>query len=170
VLESDQVSHWSVTSCSWYNEIQSAGTPFHGDAVRALYELGGIFLWVLRILRGGHILEKTMGKLWVTLVIIGIATFAYRASFIFFSGKIQLPARLQQALRFVPIAALTAIIVPELFVREGLLFASWQNERLVAGLVAVIVAWQTKSILLTLLLGMAVLYGLQWWWAAPLLP
>ena len=69
---------------------------------------------------------------------------------------------LQQALRFVPVAALTALVVPELLVRNGALLISLQNERLVAGLVAVVVAWWTKNILLTLVLGMALLYGTQW--------
>ena len=103
-----------------------------------------------------------MGTLWLTLVIIGLITFAYRASFIFFVDKLQLPLWLQQALRFVPVVALTALVVPELLVRNGALLISLQNERLVAGLVAVVVAWWTKNILLTLVLGMALLYGTQW--------
>ncbi len=103
-----------------------------------------------------------MITLWLSLIIIGAITFAYRASFIFFVGKIQLPAWLQQALRFVPVAALTALVVPELLVRNGVLALSWQNERLIAGLVAVAVAWWTRNIVLTLVLGMAVLYGFRW--------
>ncbi len=107
-----------------------------------------------------------MVTLWLSLLIIGAVTFAYRASFIFFVDKLQLPPWLQQALRFVPVAALTALIVPELLLRNGVASASWQNERLLAGLVAVAVAWWTRNTVLTLLLGMAVLYGLQWWSAA----
>lgn len=101
--------------------------------------------------------------LWGIFFVIGAITFAYRASFIFFLGKLQLPGWLQRALRFVPVAALTAIIVPELFVRNGAIWVSWQNERLLAGLLAAAVAWWTKNILLTLLLGMGALYLLQWW-------
>ena len=65
-------------------------------------------------------------------------------------------------MRFVPIAALTALIVPELFVRNNILALSWQNERLLAGLVAIGIAWWTRNVFLTIGLGMVALYGLQW--------
>lgn len=103
-----------------------------------------------------------MVTLWLSLLLIGAITFAYRASFIFFVDKLQLPLWLQRALRFVPVAALTALVVPELLVRNNALAVSWQNERFLAGLVAVAVAWWTKNILLTLVLGMAALYGFRW--------
>jgi branched-subunit amino acid transport protein len=76
--------------------------------------------------------------------------------------RIRLPAWVSQALRFVPIAALTAITVPELLAYSGAIEISWQNERLVAGLVAMVVAWRTKNVFLTIGLGMLCLYGLQW--------
>lgn len=104
-----------------------------------------------------------MMMLWGTLVLIGLITFAYRFSLIFFLERIRLPAWVSQALRFVPIAALTAITVPELLVNSGTLAVGWHNERLLAGLVAIGVAWRTKNIFLTIGLGMICLYGLQWW-------
>jgi branched-subunit amino acid transport protein len=103
-----------------------------------------------------------MMMLWGTLVLIGLITFAYRFSLIFFLERIRLPAWVSQALRFVPIAALTAITVPELLAYSGAIEISWQNERLVAGLVAMVVAWRTKNVFLTIGLGMLCLYGLQW--------
>ncbi|MEZ4730839.1 MAG: AzlD domain-containing protein [Caldilineaceae bacterium] len=103
-----------------------------------------------------------MIRLWLTLVAIGVVTFAYRVSFILFLERIRLPGWVRQALRFVPVAALTAIIVPELLASSGQLDLSWQNERLVAGALAVFVAWRTHNVLLTIGLGMICLYGLQW--------
>lgn len=103
-----------------------------------------------------------MMMLWGTLVLIGVITFAYRFAFIFFLERIRLPAWVSQALRFVPIAALTAITVPELLAPHGTIAVNWQNERLLAGLVAIVVAWRTKNIFLTIGLGMICLYGLQW--------
>lgn len=100
--------------------------------------------------------------LWGTLVLIGVITFAYRFSLIFFLERIRLPAWVSKALRFVPIAALTAITVPELLANSGTIAFSWHNERLLAGLVAIAVAWRTKNIFLTIGLGMICLYGLQW--------
>ena len=104
----------------------------------------------------------TMIQLWLTLVVIGLITFAYRFSLIFFLEHIQLPQWVGQVLRFVPVAALTAITVPEMLVRNGVVQVSWQNERLVAGVVAILIAWWTHNVLLTIVLGMACLYGLQW--------
>lgn len=103
-----------------------------------------------------------MVPLWLTLVGIGLITFAYRFSFIFFLERIRLPSWVGQVLRFVPVAALTAIIVPELLVRGGAIQWSWQNERLVAGVVAVLIAWRTQNVLLTIGLGMGCLYAMQW--------
>jgi branched-subunit amino acid transport protein len=103
-----------------------------------------------------------MIKLWGTLVLIGIITFAYRFSFIFFLERIRLPKWVSRALSFVPIAALTAITLPELFVHDGAFQFTWQNERLLAGLVAAIIAWRTQNVMLTIVLGMGCLYMLQW--------
>lgn len=100
--------------------------------------------------------------LWGTLVLIGMITFAFRFALIFFLERITLPVWIGEALRFVPIAALTALTVPELLAPGGVIALSWQNERLLAGLVAIAVAWRTKNVFLTIGLGMICLYGLQW--------
>lgn len=100
--------------------------------------------------------------LWGTLVLIGVITFAYRFAMIFFLARLRLPSWISQALRFVPIAALTAITVPELLAYHGAIELSWHNERLLAGLLASVVAWRTKNVFLTIGLGMISLYCLQW--------
>jgi len=68
---------------------------------------------------------------------------------------------LQQALRFVPVAVLSALIAPALFLPKGSLDLSVGNIRLIAGLLAILVAWRTKNILLTIVVGMACLLILQ---------
>jgi branched-subunit amino acid transport protein len=100
--------------------------------------------------------------LWLTLIAIGVISFAYRFSFILFLEYIQLPNWLNRTLRFVPVAALTAITVPELLVYSGQFDFTWQNERLLAGALAALIAWRTHNIFLTIGLGMACLYALQW--------
>lgn len=99
--------------------------------------------------------------IWVAIIAIGVLTFGIRFSLIALSGAIAMPARLQRALQFVPVAALTAIIAPELLLSHGTLDVSPGNARLVAGLVAVLVAWRTRNALLTIVLGMATLWLLQ---------
>ena len=60
-----------------------------------------------------------------------------------------------------PPAVLSAIIFPEILRHDGALNLSLGNTRLLAGLVAALVAWRTKSALLTIAAGMAALWGLQ---------
>ena len=100
--------------------------------------------------------------LWITLIAAGLITYAFRLSFILLLGRIQLSPLVQRALRFVPPAALTAIIFPELLIRDGELAIGPNNPRLLAGLFAIIVAWRTKSILWTIVVGMVTLWLFQW--------
>jgi branched-subunit amino acid transport protein len=69
---------------------------------------------------------------------------------------------LRQALRFVPAAVLSAIILPEVVQPAGVLDLSLGNERLLAGLVAVVVAWYTRNVLWTIGAGMVTLWLVQY--------
>lgn len=100
--------------------------------------------------------------LWLTVIVIGLITFGYRLTMLIFAAQFDLPVWLQRPLRFVPIAALTAIIVPELLLHNGQVDLTVNNVRLLAGLAAAVVAWRTRNVLLTIAVGMALLWGLQW--------
>lgn len=100
-------------------------------------------------------------NIWLVMIAIGVMTYATRLSFILLFGKMDMPGNLRRALRFVPAAVLSAIIFPELLVRDGALDLSLGNERLLAGLLAFLVAWRTKNAVLTILIGMATLLLLQ---------
>ena len=99
--------------------------------------------------------------LWLTILGAGAVTFALRFSFIALLGGIQLPFSFERALRFVPVAVLTAVVIPLLLFDDGTLNISLGNERLLAGLVAALIAWRTRSVPLTLAGGMATLWILQ---------
>ncbi len=99
--------------------------------------------------------------LWLTILGAGAVTFALRLSFIALLGRVEMPAYLVEALRFVPAAVLTAVVIPLLFYEDGALEVSLGNERLLAGLVAALIAWRTRNVLLTLGGGMATLWILQ---------
>jgi branched-subunit amino acid transport protein len=103
-----------------------------------------------------------MAEIWLTMVLAGVLTFLTRLSFIYLLGRWQPPAWLGRALRFVPPAVLTAIIFPEVLMRSGSLYLAPDNLRLWAALVAALVAWRTRSVLLTIALGMAALYLFSW--------
>lgn len=99
---------------------------------------------------------------WVpALVAAGLVTFAIRLSFIALLGKVELPVLVIRALRFVPPAVLSAIILPEMLIRDGALDLRPGNVRLLAGVAAALVAWRTKSVVGTIAVGMAVLWALQ---------
>ena len=102
-----------------------------------------------------------MIELWLALISIGLLTYGIRLSFILFFGSRDLPPALGRALRFVPPAVLSAIIFPELALSAGKLFLSPSNPRLIAGILAAIVAWRTKNVMVTILVGMACLWALQ---------
>jgi len=103
-----------------------------------------------------------MGEIWLTIVVAGLLTFLTRLSFIFLLGRWQLPLHLARALRFVPPAVLSAIIFPEVLINENGLHLAADNLRLWAALLAVLVAWRTRSVLLTIAVGMGALYLLTW--------
>lgn len=95
------------------------------------------------------------------MIAMGLVTFTLRVSFIAFSERLKMPPLVQRALRFVPVAVLPAIVVPALVFREGSLELALSNERLLAGVLAGVVAWYSKSIIWTLLAGMIALWTLQ---------
>ena len=99
--------------------------------------------------------------LWITIVIVGLLTLGIRLSFLAFLGGAQIAPLLQQALRFVPVAVLSALIAPALLIPNGTPVLSLANSRLLAGLLAILVAWRTKNVLLTIAAGMACLLILQ---------
>ncbi len=98
--------------------------------------------------------------LWV-FVAAGLATFLIRLSFIAVEGRVRLPSWFRTALQFVPAAMLSALIAPDLLMRDGELFLSPTNARLVAGLVAVVIAARTRSIGWTIAGGMVTLITLE---------
>ena len=102
-----------------------------------------------------------MSNIWLAMIGLGILTFLIRFSFISLLERWQAPPVVQRALRFVPVAVLTAIIVPELLLREGVLNTNITNPRLWAGMAAVLVAWKTKNVILTIVAGMLVFWLLQ---------
>jgi branched-subunit amino acid transport protein len=100
-------------------------------------------------------------NIWLVMLIGGLITFGMRFSLIFLFGRFEVPRTMRRALHYVPPAVLSAIIFPELLYPAGSLDLSPGNTRLLAGIVAILVAWHTKNTLLTILAGMIALLILQ---------
>lgn len=95
------------------------------------------------------------------IVAAGALTFAMRASFLVAGSRLRLDGGLRTALEYVPAAVLAALVAPALFAEGPVRFGPL-DAKLVAGAVAALVAWRTKSVLYTFAAGMLVLWGLTW--------
>jgi len=92
------------------------------------------------------------------LLVLGmmVVTFGVRYPVLAVAGRIQLPDSVMSALKFVPPAVLTAIIVPAVLMPDESLDLGLGNAYLIGAVVAVLVSWRTKSLLRTIIIGMAV--------------
>ena len=101
-------------------------------------------------------------NIWLVMLLGGLITFGMRFSLIYLFGKFHIPETVRKALHYVPPSVLSAIVFPELLLQNGVLNLSFENYRLLAGLIAVAVAWFSKNTLITILVGMLALLLLQW--------
>lgn len=99
-------------------------------------------------------------SIWLLFIAMAIGTFALRFSFIYLFGKVDMPDWLRRALRFVPASVLAALVFPALTYPNGALDLSLGNVRLLAGLGGALVAWRTKNVLWTIIVGMVLFWVL----------
>jgi branched-subunit amino acid transport protein len=106
--------------------------------------------------------------LWTLAVIVGLAlvTVLTRSFFFISSKNWQLPHWAQRGLQYAPIAALSAVVVPEIITVQGELISTWQDARLYAVVAGVAAYFFYRNVLVTILGGMAVYLplhlGLGW--------
>ena len=98
---------------------------------------------------------------WILVIALGVLTFAIRLSFIGLARRWEPSAQTQRALRFVAPAMLAALVVPELLRGGSAAGGVRASPQLPAAVLAALVAWRTRSMWLTLLVGMAGLWLLQ---------
>ena len=100
---------------------------------------------------------------YLTLGILGLAvvTVVTRGFFLLSEREIELPAWAVQGLRYAPIAALVAVIAPEIVLTDGALIATWQDARIYAVLVATAYFWWRRGILGTIVSGTVVMLALK---------
>lgn len=96
-------------------------------------------------------------------IIVGgmVVTYAIRLSFIALVPQERLPDLFRRSLRYVPPAVLAALITPELIRPAGPYGISLGNHRLLAGVVAAIIAWRSRNTWLTIATGMIMLWLLS---------
>lgn len=93
-----------------------------------------------------------------TATIVGMAaiTVLTRAFFFLSSRPWSLPPRVLRALHYAPVAALAAVIVPEVILTQGHLIETWRDARLYALAVGAAWYWWRRGVLGTIVTGMAV--------------
>jgi branched-subunit amino acid transport protein len=100
-------------------------------------------------------------KLWTVIVVVGALNYFSRLSFIAFFSRRAMPKPLARALKFVPAAMLTALIVPMVLPVPPTAIPLLLTPKIVAAIVASIVAFATRSTVATLGVGMGLLWLLQ---------
>jgi len=104
-----------------------------------------------------------MTDAWTLLVIAGLAvvTVVSRSFFFISSRRWPMPAWAERGLQYAPIAALAAVIVPEIVMVQGTLIDTWQDARVFGALAGVAIYLWRGSVLLTIVAGMAVYLPLR---------
>jgi branched-subunit amino acid transport protein len=96
--------------------------------------------------------------IWTILTIVGMALMTViTRSFFFISSKPwQLPAWAQRGLNYAPIAALAAVVIPEIVMTQGQLISTFKDARLYAVAAGALWFYWRKGVLGTIVSGMAV--------------
>ncbi|MDR3670328.1 MAG: AzlD domain-containing protein [Holophaga sp.] len=90
-------------------------------------------------------------------------TFLVRYAFFALGDRIAFPPMVQRALRFVPVAVLTAIVVPMVLLPDGVHWQiTWRNAWLLGALATGLIAWRFKHLLAAISGGMAVFFLFRW--------
>ncbi len=103
----------------------------------------------------------------VTIVLgLTVVTVLARGFFLFSNRSWSLPHWAQRGLQYAPIAALAAVVMPEVVMVNGHLMETWKDARLYAAIVGTAVYFWRKDVLFTIVAGMAVYMplhmGLGW--------
>jgi branched-subunit amino acid transport protein len=97
---------------------------------------------------------------------MAVVTVVTRGFFLLSEREWPLPAWLLRGLRYAPLAALAAIIAPEVLLTDGALVGDWRDPRLLAVAAGTAYFWWQRGILGTIVVGTAVMLaarlGLGW--------
>jgi branched-subunit amino acid transport protein len=93
----------------------------------------------------------------VAIVGLALITFITRGFFLFPERELPLPGWLMQGLRYAPLAALVAVVAPEIVLTQGRLIDTWMDARLPSVLAATLYFYWRRDILGTILSGTTVL-------------
>jgi branched-subunit amino acid transport protein len=104
-----------------------------------------------------------MDASYAVLCVLGLAgvTVLTRGFFLLTERELSLPPWAMQGLRYAPLAALVAVIAPEIVLTDGALLATGADARIYAVLAATVYFWWRRGILGTIVSGTIVLLALK---------
>lgn len=109
-----------------------------------------------------------MNGIWPWIATLGLAlvTVLTRSFFMIPEREVPMPEWLKRGLKYAPLAALAAVIAPEIVMTQGALITTWADARLPAVMCATLYFWFKRGILGTIVVGMAVYLPLHigWGW------
>lgn len=93
-------------------------------------------------------------------IILGMFVVTFGVRFVLYARahKVVLPVWVEDALRFVPVSVLTAIITPMILMSDKTLNFDWQNPWLLGSLTALVMGLWKQQPLLTILTGVVVFF------------
>lgn len=102
----------------------------------------------------------------LTILALGVITVLTRGFFFLSEKTWTLPHWAQRGLQYAPIAALSAVVLPEIVMSQGQLVQTWMDARLFAAVAGAAYFFWRKGVLGTIVTGMAVYLplhiGLGW--------
>ena len=101
---------------------------------------------------------------WMTIAAIAgltVISIVTRGFFMIPERQVPIPPWLREALRYAPLAALVAVLLPEIAMTGDHLVATWKDARIYATATGILVFCTTRSLLGTILAGSAVLLALR---------
>ena len=106
-----------------------------------------------------------MSASYLMAVVFGMfaVTFAIRFILLARAHRTHLPLWLEEALRFVPVAVLTAIIMPMMFMPNKTFELDWHNAWLLGGGAAFVTGLVLKKPMVTIVVGVGVFFLSKWW-------
>lgn len=97
------------------------------------------------------------------LLILGMLAITFAIRFSFFAWpNLTFPRLVEQGLHYVPVAVLTAIVVPGMLMPAGEWALDWSNAYLLAGMLSIAVAAVTRNLLATIAGGLLCFFLLRW--------
>ena len=97
---------------------------------------------------------------------MGLVTLGTRSFFMFWGDRVRMPELILRSIRYAPLAAIVAILAPEIIMPVGATQISqfnWALPQIWAGLAAFVVFSWLRTMLPTLIIGMLVYSALRYW-------